>query len=114
MDVCYAMRLKSRPSESAEFERGRCAGAEKERALMAQKLHQSFECLTAAAFTVELAKESGDRQLELVSKASKLLDEAMILLREVVNDRRDDNLRRLSPPLATKEARGGNWASASR
>jgi hypothetical protein len=67
MGVCYAMRLKSRPSESAEFERGRCAGAEKERALMAQRLHQSFECLTAAAFTVELARESGDRQLDFVS-----------------------------------------------
>jgi hypothetical protein len=95
--VGYAMRLNSRLSESAEFERGRCAGAERERALMAQRLHQGFECLTAAAFAVELAKESSEQQLELLSRASKLLHETIELLREVVNDQRDDNLRRLSP-----------------
>jgi hypothetical protein len=84
MEVGYAMRLKSRSSESAEFERGRCAGAEKERALMAQKLHQGFECLTAAAFAVELAKESSEQQLELVSRASKLLNETIKILGEVM------------------------------
>jgi hypothetical protein len=92
------MRFTSRSSESAEFERGRRAGAQRQRALMAQKLHQGFECLTAASFAIELAKESSEQQIELVSRASKLLTEAIDLLREVVNDQRDDNLRRLSPP----------------
>ena len=87
------MRLKSRPSESAEFERGRCAGAERQRALMVQSLHQSFECLTAAAFAVELAKESSEQPLESVSRASKLLDEAMKLLGEFLKDQRDENLK---------------------
>ena len=50
------MRFNSRSSESAEFERGRRAGKEEERALLARKLHAGFECLTAAAFAVELAK----------------------------------------------------------
>jgi signal transduction histidine kinase len=98
MEVCYAMRLKSRSSESAEFERGRCVGAERERALIAQKLHQGFECLTAATFAVQLAKESSEQRLELVSRASNLLDEAIDLLREVVKGQRNDKLRRLSPP----------------
>jgi hypothetical protein len=93
MEVRYAMRLKSRSSESAEFERGRPAGAETERALMAQKFHQGFECLTAASFAIEMAKESSEQQLELVSRASKLLDEAMILLREFLKDQRDENFK---------------------
>jgi hypothetical protein len=87
------MRLNSKLSESAEFERGRRAGAEREHALMVQKFHQGFECLTAASFAIEMAKESSEQQLELVSRASRLLDEAIILLREVVNDQRDKNLR---------------------
>ena len=94
------MRLKSRSSESAEFERGCCAGAERQRALMAQRLHLGFECLTAAAFAVELAKESSEQQLELLSRASKLLNETIELLREFGNDKRDDDLRRLSPPTS--------------
>jgi hypothetical protein len=98
MEVGHAMRLNSKLSESAEFERGRCAGAEKERALIAQRLHQGFECLSAAAFAVELAKAPGADQSELISRASKLLTEAIDLLREVVHDQRDNNLRRLSPP----------------
>jgi hypothetical protein len=100
MEVGYAMRLNSSSPESTEFERGRRAGAERQRALTAQRLHQGFECLTAAAFAVELAKESSEQQLELVSRASKLLDEAIELLGEFVNDQRDENLRRLSPPTS--------------
>jgi hypothetical protein len=59
------MRFTSRSSESAEFERGRRAGAQRQRALMAQKLHQGFECLTAAAFAVELAKKPNEQRFEL-------------------------------------------------
>jgi hypothetical protein len=88
MEVGYAMRLNSSSPESTEFERGRRAGAERQRALTAQRLHQGFECLTAAAFAVELAKESSEQQLELISRASKLLDEAINLLREVVKTRK--------------------------
>jgi len=80
------MRLHSRSSESADFELGSRVGAEKERALMAKKLHKGFECLTAASFAVELAKASSEDQSELISRASKLLTEAIELLREVVND----------------------------
>jgi hypothetical protein len=80
------MRPKSRSFEPAEFERGQRTGAEKERALMAQKLHQGFECVTAAAFAVELAKQPTADKFELFSRASKLLDEAITLLREVVKD----------------------------
>jgi len=97
-EVVYDMRFKSRSSESAEFERGRSVGAKRERALMAQKLHKGFECLTAATFSIELAKEPNADQSELISRTSRLLNEAMELLGEVVNDRRNENLRRLSPP----------------
>jgi len=76
------MHLGSKPSELAVFERGRRAGQKLERGLMALKLHQVCECLTAAAFAVELAKESDDRQTELLSRAPKLLAEAMELARE--------------------------------
>jgi hypothetical protein len=76
------MHLGSKLSESEVFERGRRAGREEERALMARKLHKGFEALTAGSFAIELAKEPGERQTELVSRASKLLTEAMELLRE--------------------------------
>jgi hypothetical protein len=93
-DVVYPMRFKSRSSESAEFERGHLAGKAEERALIARKLHKGFECLTAASFAVELAKEPGEQQSELVSRASRLLTEATELLGGVVNDKKDDTLRR--------------------
>ena len=59
-------------------------------------MHQGFECLTAASFAVELAKEQSERQGELVSRASKLLDEAAHLLGEVLKDKKDDTPRRWS------------------
>ncbi len=90
-DVVYAMRFNSRASESAEFERGRRAGQEAERALIARRIHAGFECLTAASFAVELAKEQGAQQAELVSRASKLLTETIELLRGVLNDKKDDS-----------------------
>jgi hypothetical protein len=90
MEVGYAMRLNSKLSESPEFERGRCAGAKRERALISQRLHQGFECLSAAAFAVELAKAPGADQCELISRASKLLTESIDLLRKAVKDQRSD------------------------
>ena len=94
-DVVYAMRFNSRASESAEFERGRRSGQEAECALIARRLHAGFECLTAASFAIELAKEQGAQQAELVSRASKLLTEAAELLGGVLNDKKDDSQGRL-------------------
>jgi hypothetical protein len=88
------MRFASKSFASDEFERGRRIGRDEERVLIARKLHQGFECLTAASFAVELAKEQSERQGELVSKASKLLDEAAHLLGEVLKDKKDDTPRR--------------------
>jgi signal transduction histidine kinase len=100
------MRFKSRSSESAEFERGRLAGKEQERALIARRLHKGFECLTAASFAVELAKEPGERQCEFVSKASKLLDEAVELLGEVLQDKRGAHpAEAITARTATKQCR---------
>jgi hypothetical protein len=62
------MRFASKSFASDEFERGRRIGRDKERALIARKLHQGFECLTAASFAVELAKEQSEQQCELVQK----------------------------------------------
>jgi hypothetical protein len=79
------MRFFSKPSASEEFERGRRAGEDAEGALIARKLHKSFECLTAASFAIELAKESEEQRTELISRASKLLTEGIEELREVIN-----------------------------
>jgi hypothetical protein len=59
----------NKSSSSEEFERGWRAGQETERALIDQKLHKGFECLTAASFAIELAKKPDDQQIELVSRA---------------------------------------------
>jgi len=72
----------SKQSEIDLFESGQQAGQEQERELMHSKLHQVFECLTAASFAVELGKKSDDRQTEWLSTASKLLAEATELVRE--------------------------------
>jgi hypothetical protein len=69
-------------SSTSELEHGRRIGQEEERALMARKLYRGFECLTAASFAVDLAKEQSELQGELVLKASKLLDEAVPMRRE--------------------------------
>jgi len=97
------MRFASKSSASDEFERGRRIGRDEERVLIARKLHQGFECLTAASFAVELAKEQSERQYELVSRASKLLDEAAHLLGEVLKDKNDDTPRRWSAPERTSK-----------
>jgi hypothetical protein len=83
---------------AAGFERWRLAEKEQERELIARKLHAGFECLTAASFAVELAKEAGEQQSELVSRASRLLTEAIELLRGVTNDKKDATRRRRSAP----------------
>jgi signal transduction histidine kinase len=92
------MRLPSKPSLSKEFEPGRMDGQETERTLMARKLHQICECLTAASFAIELAKKPGEQQTELLSRASNLLAEATALVRQGQEGRKDENLRRQSPP----------------
>ena len=91
------MRVASKPSVSEEFELGRCVGREEERARMARKLHQVSECLTATAFAIQLLKTSDSEETELASRASKLLTEAMELLREGLDRQKDQNLRRQSP-----------------
>lgn len=93
----FAMRA-FKSSSSKEFELGSRAGQEAERALIARKLHKGFECLTAASFAIELAKKPDDQQTELVSRASKLLAEAIELLREVLDGQRDKDLRTQPKP----------------
>lgn len=85
------MRLSSKLSESAEFERGRAVGREEGRALLVQRLRKSIEALTAASFAVELAKSSNPEQAELIPRASRLLTESMELLREGVYREDGDN-----------------------
>lgn len=85
-------------TSSAGFEHWRLAEKEQERELIARKLHAGFECLTAASFAVELAKEAGEQQSELVSRASRLLTEAIELLGGVANDKKDATRRRRSAP----------------
>ena len=69
-----------------------------ERALTALKLHQVRECLTAASLAIELVRTSDPEQTELVLRASSLLTEAMELIREGVDAKKDANLRRQAPP----------------
>jgi signal transduction histidine kinase len=92
------MRLASKLSVSKEFERGRCAGREEERALTARKLHLGFEALTAVSFAIELVKTSDPEQTELLSRASNLLAEAMALVRQGQEEQKVEDLRRQSPP----------------
>jgi hypothetical protein len=87
----FAMRCAPKSSESAEFKRGLRVGEEAERALVAQKLHQAFECLTAASFAIDLAKEPQAETSELVLRASKLLTEAMEELRDAMDGEKGGN-----------------------
>jgi hypothetical protein len=70
---------------------------QEERALISL-VHQASECLNAASFAIELMKTPDAPQTELVSRASKLLTEAMELLREGLDAKKDANLRRQAPP----------------
>jgi hypothetical protein len=85
------MNMAPKQSVSEEFELGRCTGREEEGARMTRKLHQVRECLNAASFAIESAKTPDAPQTELVSRASKLLTEAMELLREGLEGQKDEN-----------------------
>jgi len=87
-----------RPSDLGEFERGRRTGREEERALIPQRLHKGFECISAAAFAIELAKELDTEQSEFISRASRLLTEAIELLRGVADLQKGNDLRSQSEP----------------
>jgi hypothetical protein len=90
--------LTNRLPQRSSFECGWRAGKEAERALIAQKLHKGFECLTAASFAIELAKKPDDQQTELVSRASKLLTEAIELLGGVLDGQKGKELRNRPGP----------------
>jgi signal transduction histidine kinase len=76
------MSVASKSSVAEDFRLYGGTGQEEERALIARNVHQVRECLNAASFAIELAKTPDAPQTELVSRASKLLTEAMELLRE--------------------------------
>jgi hypothetical protein len=85
------MRLDPKPSAS-EQDWGGCVAEEPANVLLdRKKLHVIFECLTAASFALELAKESEEQRIELISRASKLLAEAMEEIRAVMDREKGDN-----------------------
>jgi hypothetical protein len=83
--------VASKPPISKELKLDRWTGREEERTPLAQSLHQARECLTTASFAIELVKTSDPEQTELLLRASKLLTEAMELLREPMDGQKDEN-----------------------
>jgi hypothetical protein len=74
----------SKSSNSSEFEEDRRIGREKEDESTAQNLHKASSDVTAALFALELITQSDTPQDELVSKASKLLSEALEELKKAL------------------------------
>jgi hypothetical protein len=74
----------SKSSNSSEFEEDRRIGREKEDESTAQNLHKASSDVTAALFALELITQSDTPPDELVSKASKLLSEALEELKKAL------------------------------